>query len=301
LADATFRSTGESNAVPIFTNLMARFPNSPEAPLAQNWIADRSFSRGAYAEALKHFQLLYQSTNCPVDLAREARMMAGRAAFALQEFRDARTHFTELINVINALPLDTNNAPELLGRAYFALGDTIFQQVRDAGTNRTAADFSDAVEAFSKVGRYFAGTALGPAALGRLGQIHFQWALDRKDPKGFDAATNFFTLARDSAVADASTLWEAQHWIGRVLREQGRVDAALEAFTSILYAEEERKPDPLTVMNAGIEAGNILESQNRIAEAIRLYTRLMELEPSSRPAVDKRIEALRQRGAAAGG
>ena len=289
LAESTLRSSGETNAFPLFTNLMARFPNSLEAPLAQNWIANHHWSKGDYAAALKQFQLLYQTTNCPRDLAYEARLMAGKAAFALQEFRDARSQFAELISV---LPLDTNNPPVLLGRAYFGLGETIFEQFL-ASTNRSLADFSEAVEALSRVGRDFGSNPIGPAALGRLGELHFQWAKLKADPKGFDAATNAFAMARDSDAAEPMVRWRSQYSIGEALEGQGQLGAALEVYTGLVYGDADRGPDPLTLKLAGIAAGRILESQSKKTEAARIYARLAELEPATKPAIDKRLETLR--------
>lgn len=291
LADSTFRSGGETNAFALFTNLMARFPASDESPLARNWIANHYWSKGQHAAALEQFQLLYQSTNCPVDLANDARLMAGKSAFALQLFRDARSQFAELINV---LPQDTNNPPVLLGQAYFGLGDTIFEQFM-ASTNKALDDFSEAVVALSKVGRYFALSPIGPAALGRLGELHLQWARLKADAKGFDAAINAFTMARDSAAADPMVRWRAQYAIGEVLEAQGRVDAALDAYLAVVYGSAERGPDPLTLKLAGIAAGRILEAQSKQSEAARIYARLAELEPAIRPAVERRVDALRSR------
>lgn len=291
LAESSARSAGETNAVPYFTNLIARFPASREAPLAQNWIANHYWSRRAYTDALKQFQLLYQSTNCPADLANEARLMAGKSAFALQEYRDARSQFTELISV---LPLDTNNPPVLLGQAFFGLGETIFEQFL-ASTNRSLSDFSEAVEALSKVGRYFGSNPIGPAAWGRLGELHLQWGRLKADPKGFDAATNAFAMAMGSPSADARTRSLAKFRLGETFEAQGQVQAALDAYLSVVYGDEEKTAEPLALQLAGIAAGRILEGQSKPTEASRIYARLMELEPALKPIVEKRQEALRGR------
>ncbi len=290
LAESTFRSSGETNAFPLFTNLMARFPGSMEAPLAQNWIANHYWSKGDHAAALKQFQLLYQTTNCPPELAHEARLMAGKAAFALQEFRDARSQFTELISVLP--PLDTNGPPVVLGRAFFGLGETIFEQFL-ASTNRSLADFSQAVEALDRVGRNFASNPIGPAAFGRLGELHLQWAKLKADPKGLDAAINAFSMARDSAAAEPMVRWRSQYSIGEALEAQGNLDAALDVYTGVLYGDAVRGVDPLTLKLAGIAAGRILEVQLKKAEAARVYARLAELEPAAKPAIEKRLESLR--------
>src|SRR6266853_2065051 len=101
---------------------IARFPAHYLAQLAQWWVADYFFRDGKWQEAESNYQLCYQNTNRPGSmLSYQARMMAGRAAFARQGWKDAIQYFTNLTS-------DLKCPSELWAQAMFAYGDTLLIQ-----------------------------------------------------------------------------------------------------------------------------------------------------------------------------
>jgi TolA-binding protein len=112
----------ETNALTLFTNFIGEHPLHALAPYARNWEADFYFRQGNYTNAQIQYQNLFENTNWHnLTLAYQARMMAGRAAFARQDYEGAETHF-------KALASDANCPTNLAAEAYFALGDTILMR-----------------------------------------------------------------------------------------------------------------------------------------------------------------------------
>src|SRR5262249_26677693 len=139
-AMVNFRACRDTTALTQFTNFIARFPGNELAPLAQWWVADYFMRSGKFEEAESRYQLCYQNTNSPLPLSYQAKMMAGRAAFAHQVWKDATQYFTNLTS-------DPKCPPELWGQAMFAYGDTLMSQ---DSTNRTA-DLQTAIAVFSAI------------------------------------------------------------------------------------------------------------------------------------------------------
>jgi len=111
-----YQAGSETNALVLFTNFVAQFPTHELAPRAQNCVADFYFRQQDYPNADKNYQILFQNTNWPVTrLSYQARMMAGRAAFARQVYKDAEKYFTDLINLLTG---DTNSPPDLAAEAW---------------------------------------------------------------------------------------------------------------------------------------------------------------------------------------
>src|SRR5262249_21420523 len=123
-------------------------------------------------------QGIFERTNWPpTPLSYQGRMMAGRAAFARQGWKDAAEHFTKLVND-NACP--TNLAAE----AWFALGDTLMQQ--DADPAKPLQKFEDAKTADSRIPQLGPSSPLVARAWGKVGDCYLQLA--SQDGKSYDNA-----------------------------------------------------------------------------------------------------------------
>src|SRR5439155_3563906 len=120
-------------------------------------------------------------TNWPTaNLTFQARLMAGRAAYALPDYTAALNHFRALIN-------DISSPTNLVAEALFALGDTT---TRQSGTDlqKTLENYSEAITAFKKVILVDPTNELAVLAWGRIGDCYFQLAA--QEPAGFQNATN---------------------------------------------------------------------------------------------------------------
>jgi TolA-binding protein len=288
----------ETNALRLFTNFVARFPQSPLWPQAQYWVGDYYYNLGRlgdqtnFAEAEQNYQRLYDKTNFPInELTYQARLAAGRAAYAGQRLNNAIPDFTELIN---RLLKDTNSPPELLSEALIALGDTYRSQPSSDPTN-TLKNLGEAIRAYSRVAP---GDRLRPRAWALIADCHLQLAL--KDPGRYASAAsnylNVITINTNSVHADADveTRSNAEFGLASVLEKQaeGKSGAEREAllqqawdhYANVAYRKNllrGEKPDPYWMAKAGLEAGRILEDQKKWPQAVALYQRLLAELPSS--------------------
>ena len=163
----------ETNALALFTNYVARFPSNSLAPWAQNWVADYQFNHENYVAADRAYQELYLKYPGSTDLAYQAKLMAGRSALARLRPDEAGKYFLELVN-------DTNTPPSLLGKTFFALGDSLLQQFQEYPKDGGSTNFfSGALAAFSQITNGTPTNALAPLAMGRIGDCYFGWA-DRR-------------------------------------------------------------------------------------------------------------------------
>lgn len=294
-----FLAGRETNAMTMFTNVVARYPGHVNAPQAQLWVADYFYNQADFVGAEKHYQMLYQNTNCPRALHFQARMMAGRSAVARQSFPDARGYFTALIS-------DPQCPPEVLAEALFAVGDTtILEQAGNA--EKPLGKYEEAINAFNKVVQLFPTNAIVAKALGRIGDCHLQ--LGVQDAKRYEGAQAAYqaVIAMPSVVADVASRSQAEVGLGTVLErvaekkaatEQGPlVAAALERYLNVVYGKnlrEGERPDPFWIKEAGLTAARVLEARGQWNETINLYRRLQDLVPSLRPMLEKKIEGARR-------
>ena len=282
-----FHAGLETNALSLFTNFVARFSTNQLAARAQNWVATYYFNRDDFANAEKNYQLLYQKLNPDLELSLYARLNAGRAAFELQQLRDARKYFAEVVT-------ETNAPAGIAAEAWFALGDTIFQQFL-ASTNKAANTdtFNEAIRAFTRITQDYSTNRLATLAWGRLGDCHVQWAELMSDKKALDLAAEAYTnvLAQD---AERETRHQAEVGLARVMEKKGQPDAALEHYGKVLYAETENA-DPFWLKEAALGAARVCESTEQWEQAMNVYKRLAALLPATQPAMEKRIASARQK------
>jgi TolA-binding protein len=205
LALANSRAGNETNAFGVFTNFIARFPASDLAPQAQWWVADHFFNEADYLDAEKSYQLVYQDypTN---DLADRARLMAGQAAVARQDYKGAINN-----NYFIKLEADTNCPAALRAEAAFAHGNALMS-MDSTETNNPLANFQLAPKVFGQIGQWDPTNELVARAGIKIGDCNFQLA-------NYGDATNAYAQVVNSTNAGVSARSEAQFKIGVTLEK----------------------------------------------------------------------------------
>ena len=218
---ALFHAGDETNAYACFTNFVAEFPKHPLAGQAQWSIADRYFQSGAYLKAENDFQLV--ALNWPgTELAYQALMMAGRAAYLRQGWSDARAYFEKVL---------TNDCPpQLHFSALFADADTIMSQV---STNKEA-DYVRASGYFDTICREYSTNYLATLACGEKAMCLLQLA---RDGIGLtNAAEAFRAVITNHVYADGHAISVAKVGLGLVLEKQAAAAAPPEQLSLRLEA-----------------------------------------------------------------
>lgn len=311
---ANDKAGNATNAFPLFTNFVAQFPTNPLAPLAQYWVADYHYQQRNYPEALRNFQMIpesrgfqaiFASTNGPRNrLPYQARMMAGRSAYAAQLWSDAggeKGHFVLLIN-------DPTCPEDIVAEAFFALGDT---RIAEAAETRNAPSqkFREAREHFAKIPMLFATNQVAERlvylAWGRIGDCSLQLAAS--DPRQYESATNAYWTVVTNALADVTARSMAEFGIGRALELQAAGTPAPEsavllktaaghyyqvAFGANLTGAEQS--DPFWVEKSAMAAARLAEEQKQWSVAINIYERLRNTLEPLRSGLKDRIERARE-------
>src|SRR5690606_31805940 len=170
---AAYKTGDNQRAYELFTSFLNRFPNHPAAPQAHLWVGNHLYRLGGtnLVAAEMTYQIVFQRTNWPVSrITHEARLMAGRAAFARQTYKDAKTYFRWFIE--NGPPANTNSLipPELVAQAYFAYGDCFIEDPESDDK------LSDAMSTFVRLIEQFPNTREALLARGKLADCHLQRA-----------------------------------------------------------------------------------------------------------------------------
>jgi tetratricopeptide (TPR) repeat protein len=259
-------------------------------------VADYYYLAGDSEGAEKNFQAIYQNTNSPPELAYEAILMAGRAAFKRQGWKDARVYFNYLISLTNA-------APALRAQAYFAYGDTLVTQ---ASTNKLD-DYSKALTAYDQVGALCPTNPIAMLALGARANCYLQY-------NDLNKATNAYqqVVDADPALADAAVRSSAKVGLGLTLEKIAQqpeldekaklnlLEAALKQYLDVYYHTDflrgDEKADLFWTVKAGLEAGRLLtdsplKDRHSGTEALFIYQDLQKLVPSLR--LESKINALK--------
>lgn len=305
LAWARFQAGDEAGAYVGFTNFLARFPDDPRAPRAQQWVADHLFAAGDFIGAEAAYQLLFQRTNWPpTALTHEARLMAGRAAFARQSYRDAKPYFRWLIAAGPPAGTDALISSNLVARAYFALGDAFLAEPE--GDDR----FTDAMTAFATVIERFPDTPAALLARGKLANAHFQRA-ELEPERAAVSYTNAAALYLELVTGDADIGTRSQAEVGLGLvreRQATRAEGAeqdalrqqaLDHFRRVLFGGNLRPGEQASafwVNRAGLEAARLAESLGRREEAARMLEALQRTFPAAAEALAARVRELRGGG-----
>jgi TolA-binding protein len=297
LAWANSRAGNETNAFGLFTNFVAQFPASDLAPQAQWWVADHFFRLlgGAnYADAEKNYELVYQNfQNFPTnDLAYPARMMAGRAAVARQDYNGA------INNYFLKLEGDTNCPMNLRMQAIFAHGNALILM----DSTNPLANFQLAAKVFGQIGRWDPTNQLVAPAMIEIGNCNLQLT-------NYVDATNAYAQVVSSTNASVSARSQAQIGLGIALEKmaslatgvdqtnlfQMALDNYLDVFDTWtgknLRAGE--MADPFWVKKAGSQALPLIQKLGA-GDPDKFINQMEELFPQSKDSLEKKRAALPQ-------
>ncbi len=303
---AAFRTGDDTQAHGLFTNFLARFPDHPSAPQAQMWVGNNLFRLGQFAPAEAAYQLIFQRTNWPVSgLTYEARILAGRAAFARQGYKDAKPYFHWLI--ANGPPAVTNSLvpPELVARAYFALGDCFLLDPEQRDDKLV-----DAMNAYRRVIDGFPNLREAVLARGRLANCHLVRA--GLDPaQATDSYTNasqlYLEVLTPVAGADIATRSEAEIGLAAVLEKRAGIAPAGAEKSELLKQSLARllrvfhagnlnpgeNTSPFWLNRAGTEAARLAEIMGLRDQAAGLYDTLAKTFPDAAAPFLQRAAQLR--------
>ncbi len=302
---AAFKTGELPRAYGLFTNYLARFPNDANAQQAQMWVGDHLYQRGEFEAAEAGYQLVYQRTNWPITrLTHEARLLAGRAAFQRQGYRDAKKYFRWLIE--HGPPAVTNSPipAELVAQAYFAYGDCFLAEPES--DNR----LTDAMAAFARVVDQFPQSREALLAQGKLAGCHLQRAeLDpASSPASYALAAELYGRVIAAPQADVSARSQAELGLGLVAEKQaerttepGRTplrQQALAQYLNVFHGRNLRPGEtasPSWTRRAGLEAARLSEALGLRDQAAALFESLATLFPASTNAFRQRAMHLRAR------
>ncbi len=296
---ATARTGRTNEAFGQLTNLVAQFPTSPFAPLAQWWVAAYYDQQGKIEEAEKNYQLCYspaitgpQNTNWTASpVYYHAKLMAGRLAFSREAWKDAIGYFTNLTS-------DPNCPTNLQAQAWFALGDTF--KSRTGSTNKLA-DYQDAFSAYDRICRLYPSNRLAVLAWGAKAECLLQSAQSSQD---YESVSNAFLQVLESPAADAKARSIAKVGLGLALEKLAEQQTAerlpllreaLKQYTIVFYNDnflrEGEEPDLFWTREAGLRASRLeAEALKERPQAIRILQRLQEMFPPLR--LEEKIKTL---------
>ena len=288
LGRADYSAGHEDAAFTVFTNFVARFPLDGLAPQAQYWIGDYYFRIGEFTGAETNYEAIFQTKawqDSPLLYA--ARYMAGRAAMGRQGFQDAGHYFSLLLGQTNCpadiavqarfaygsdLMLydsgDTNNPQSNLQLAAIIFGQIIqmyptnlygvraWGQMADCA--RQLGDFDGATNAYVQV----MNSPVADATLRSRAQVGLGLTFEKK--------------AKLAAADDQHDLLQLA------------LDNYLDVFRRQNLRDGETASD-FYVQTAGMKAGALEETLGNWDEAIKIYARLKAQMPQIGDLLDKKI------------
>ena len=298
LAWANSRAGFETNALQQFNDFAARYATNDleRAPQAQWWVADWYFDRSLFPKAEENYKVIFQTW--PQSwLARDAILMAGRAALEGARIGDAISYFT----ILTSEP--TPPCPEdLKVRALFHYGAALMAQPA-IGTNRLE-NFDEAIRVFNVIQQSYPTNEMAVLAWVEKARCWMQ-----QGALGFTNAWLAFSQVITSAVANVTARSEAQVGRGQLLEAATQgvsgpertvlLRQALEDYLDVVYEKnllyEGEKRDSFWVKTAGVAAGRVLETLGEWEQAEKLYVRLQGLLPPQRASLQRKIEQARER------
>jgi len=285
----------ETNAFMLFTNFVAQYPSNELALKAQYWVGDYYWRQQDFVSAEAQYQEVYKNKNRPGSkLQYEALMMAGRAAMARENYREAIGYFTNLVTITNC-PLD------LRFEALFAAGDAKMASATTASLTNLST-YTEAVNYnYKPIVDDYSSNRLAALAWGRMGDCYC--LLAGGDAAQFNLATNAYQQVINSALADISARSMAECGLAKALEGMARLkpvgmqrEGLVEAVGHYLNVAEGKNrrnnetPDAYWVKEAGKAAGALDQELGEWDKAAALYYYLAEDMPSWKSYWDKRIE-----------
>jgi outer membrane protein assembly factor BamD (BamD/ComL family) len=274
--------TGDkTNAFICFTNFTSHYPTNELTALARWWVADFHFGMGAYSSAEEEFQKILRQRPGS-DLAFQAELMAGRAAYFRSGLKDAYRYCTNLCS-------NPQCPADVKFQALFLLGDTV------ASENST--NYEDPMNVFGIIARDYSTNRLAALALGQKASYALQWAQSSSVTNKYDIVSNAFVEVINSPQADARATNIATIGLGKVLErlaqqrpEEARKlrEQALDQYVNAFLNEEQ--PEMFWTKTAGIEAGRLAYEMREWQKAIKIYQQLQKMLPASLPFIQNRIQ-----------
>ena len=287
-----FKAGQGTNAFNSFTNFVARFSTNTLAPFAQNWIGDYYFNREHWSAAEGSYQRVFQNTNWDAgDLECQARIMAARTAFFRQNYGDARSYLTNL--------LESACSPEMVANALFEYGDVLIEQRAPANSTNVLENFKDARDVFERITRMGSTNRLEPLAWGKMGDCYLQLATQY--PESYEQATNAYQRVLDSKRTDVPVAARNQAEVGIGLALQRLADirtkdraallkAALDHYLNVVYS---KRADVWWQKNAALAAGKLAEIIAPDGVTARaLYVRFIQEIPAMKATWEAKLAAL---------
>jgi len=293
LASANYQAGNRTNAFVLFTNFVAQFPTNDLAPLAQWRAADYFFNLGDYPDAEKNYKMLYQDWPAS-GLACKARMMAGRAAVARQDYKGAIRYFGDL-------EADTNCDTALRVQATFAHGAALMLGPPDDPTNKPLANFQYATNVFSQIWLLDPTNESASAlAWGEIGDCNLQLA-------NYAAATNAYAQVVNSPFAGVAARSQAQIGLGQALEKAAALASGTNQIALLQLAEDNylevfdtwtgknlrpnETADQFWVEKAGLLALPLIEMLGS-GDPDKFIDQMEELFPQSKDSLEKKRAAL---------
>jgi TolA-binding protein len=300
-------SGNETNAFLLFTNFVARFPPNQFTPLALWWLGSYYFNDRAYVEAEREFKLIFDTNLPPSELSYPARMMAGRAAFALADWKDAIKYFTGLIN-------DPACPADLRFQAMFAYSDTLMSQ---DSTNRVG-DYGTAIQVLGKICQDYPTNRQIFLAWGQKANCHVQWASLTHQYDDLTNALQAYQHVIDMTNADVNARSMALVGQAIVLQNQAEqktgpekkalLESALTNYLSVFYGKnllrDGEQAESFWVKEAGLKMAALLTGPSEVQnwqQALSVYERLKKFLPVLGPFLDEKIRMLNKVREKAGG
>jgi tetratricopeptide (TPR) repeat protein len=293
----------ESNALVRFQRFVAQRPAHELAPNAQWWIGDYYFRGGRFLKAEESYQDLFTKwTNS--DLACQAQMMAGNAAVALLNYKDAIRHFTNLFNN-PACP------PDLKVQAALETGEAFMARSDPSATNRRP-DLEEALRWFTHVAQNYPTNTLAPRASARRADCYKE--LGAFDPQYYGLAEKEYQQAITNSALSFALRNQARIGLGVVAEKRADAERApgpektaflehaleyyVDAFTRGQDPPDGEPPDLFGVREAGLKAIRLAEQLQRWERVVDLCSNLRDLIPPLRTLCDnRRLKAQERLGA----
>ena len=287
---ANFQAGRETNAFLLFSNFVAQFPASTNAPLAQWWLADKLYRDRAFEAAEKNYELIYQNEAWKKSpLYFKAQLMAGLAALGRQGYTDAEAH---LVPLINGTPLPS----ELGAQARFAYGALLLQKP-SPDTNNPLANITVATQIYDQIYKAYPTNETGLRARGEMANCARMLG-------DFVMATNAYLQVANSTYADAATRAQARVGLGLTYKtiaeslppEQRKpfLDLAKNAYLDVVDSAtnpgRDELPDELWVKKAGLAVLPLLTEID--GGHTNFFNRLEMLLPQMKVTLEKKRAAL---------
>ena len=305
LALACAKAGLESNALERMSNVVSLtnlFPGDSNEALAQNWIGNYHINHGNYPEADYAFQELANPKFFPKagDLAWEARLNAGRAAFSHQDLPGASNDFY-------LVAMDTNAPAAYQAEGQFQLGYTDYQLWQLYRTNEIL--LTAAMTFLKKVTDSNPSNYMATLATGQLGNCYLALAdLNKTNDTFYTNAVQFFQtvlLDTNDSPADVTARSQAEYGLGLIAERRIQTqealrdywtEEALRRYCNVLFDPDTKHADPSWVKEAGVKAAALYEAQKNGPGAIRVYRKVQEVVPSLHDAMQKNIDRLNAAG-----